>query len=49
MDSAAPVLKLGDQELTWDRAALLAREWGLDNLAVRLEQLERAKGIEPSS
>jgi DNA polymerase-1 len=49
MDSTAPVSKLGDQSPTWGRAAVLAREWGLDNLAKRLEQLERAKGIEPSS
>ncbi len=49
MDSAAPVPELGDQEPTWDRAAVLARDWGLNNLAVRLDQLERAKGIEPSS
>jgi DNA polymerase I len=49
MDSAAPVPKLADQVLTWNKAALLAREWGLNNLAVRLEELERAKGIEPSS
>jgi DNA polymerase I len=49
MDSAAPVPKLDSQVPTWDKAALLAREWGLNNLAVRLEELERAKGIEPSS
>jgi DNA polymerase I len=49
MDSAAPVPELGDQEPTWGTAAVLARDWGLNNLAVRLDQLERAKGIEPSS
>ena len=49
MDSAAPVPELSDQIPTWDRAAVLAREWSLNNLALRLDQLERAKGIEPSS
>jgi DNA polymerase-1 len=49
MDSAAPVPQLVDQVPSWDRAAALAREWGLNNLAARLEELERAKGIEPSS
>ncbi len=49
MDSTAPVPKLASQVPTWDKAALLTREWSLNNLAVRLEELERAKGIEPSS
>jgi DNA polymerase-1 len=49
MDSTAPVPELSSQIPTWDRAAVLAREWGLNNLAVRLDELERAKGIEPSS
>ncbi len=49
MDSAAPVPALSDQVPSWDKAAALAREWGLNNLAVRLDGLERAKGIEPSS
>ena len=49
MDSAAPVPELSDQIPTWDRAAALARKWSLNNLAVRLDELERAKGIEPSS
>jgi DNA polymerase-1 len=49
MDSAAPVPALSDQVPSWDKAAALARDWGLNNLAVRLDGLERAKGIEPSS
>jgi DNA polymerase-1 len=49
MDSEASVPALSDQVPNWDRAAALAREWGLNNLGTRLDGLERAKGIEPSS
>jgi DNA polymerase-1 len=36
MDASAPLPELGDQEPTWERAAALADEWGLANLAKRL-------------
>jgi DNA polymerase-1 len=39
MDAAAPLPPLDDQTPTWDRAAALAREWGLGRLAGRLEAL----------
>jgi DNA polymerase I len=39
MDSTAPVPALDDQAPTWGRAARLAREWGLERLAVRLDEL----------
>jgi DNA polymerase I len=39
MDRAAPLPPLPDQTPTWDRAAALAEEWGLERLARRLEAL----------
>jgi DNA polymerase-1 len=36
MDASAPLPALGDQEPTWERAAELADDWGLANLAKRL-------------
>ena len=39
MDRKAPLPKLGDQTPTWDKAAALAREWGLNALAKRLEEM----------
>ena len=39
MDAAAPIVPIPDQTPTWDRAAALAREWGLGRLAGRLEAL----------
>jgi DNA polymerase-1 len=39
MDPEAPLPPLDDQEPTWDEAAALAREWGLERLAGRLEAL----------
>jgi hypothetical protein len=39
MDVRAPLPPLTEQTPTWDRAASLAREWGLDRLAQRLEEL----------
>ena len=39
MDADAPLPSLDDQTPTWDRAATLAREWGLGRLAGRLEAL----------
>jgi DNA polymerase I len=42
MDRKAPLPRLADQRPTWGRAAALARQWELNQLAGRLEQL--AKG-----
>ena len=39
MDAAAPLPPLEDQEPTWERGAKLAREWGLNRLAERMETL----------
>ena len=39
MDRDAPLPPLDDQEPTWDRAAGLARDWGLGRLSGRLEAL----------
>jgi DNA polymerase-1 len=42
MDSAAPLPPLADQTPSWGKAAELAREWELNRLAQRLEDLSRA-------
>lgn len=39
MDAAAPLPPLPDMAPTWARAAALARDWELNRLAVRLEEL----------
>lgn len=39
MNKKAPLPHLRDQKPTWGRAAALAREWGLNQLASRLEDL----------
>jgi DNA polymerase-1 len=39
MDRTAPLPQLQDQAPTWGRAARMAREWELDRLAERLEEL----------
>ena len=39
MDAAAPLPPLADQRPLWGEAAALARNWGLDRLAARLEEL----------
>jgi DNA polymerase-1 len=39
MDAAAPLPDLADQTPSWDKAATLAREWGLNRLAVRLDEM----------
>ena len=39
MDRRAPIPSLRSQKPTWDKAAALAREWGLNQLAERLEKL----------
>lgn len=42
MDAAAPLPPIKDQTPTWGRAAALARDWELNRLAQRLEDLARA-------
>jgi DNA polymerase-1 len=39
LDASAPIPPLPDQTPTWGAACALAREWGLNRLADRLEQL----------
>ena len=39
MDRRAPIPSLRSQKPTWDKAAALAREWGLNQLEERLEKL----------
>jgi DNA polymerase-1 len=39
MDASAPIPALPDQAPTWAQAAALAREWGLNQLADRLQGL----------
>jgi DNA polymerase-1 len=39
MDASAPLPALKDQTPTWSRAATLARDWGLNQLAERLGRL----------
>ena len=41
MDAMAPLPPLNDQLPTWDKAAALARQWELDRLAGRLDELAR--------
>jgi DNA polymerase-1 len=43
MDSAAPLPPLADQTPSWGKAAELAREWELNRLAQRLEDLARGE------
>jgi hypothetical protein len=40
MDKEVPLPSLRSQKPTWDKAAVLAQEWELDQLARRLEELE---------
>jgi DNA polymerase-1 len=42
MNKTAPVPVLHDQKPTWERAAALAKEWGLKRLAERLQSMHRA-------
>jgi DNA polymerase-1 len=42
MDAAAPLPPLDDQTPSWGKAAELARDWELNRLAQRLEELARA-------
>ena len=39
MDAAAPIPPLADQTPTWDKAAARARDWALNRLADRLDEL----------
>lgn len=39
MNRKAPLPRLPDQVPTWQKAAVLAREWDLKQLAVRLDEL----------
>jgi DNA polymerase I len=41
MDRRAPLPRFAGQKPTWDRAAALAREWQLNQLANRLDELAR--------
>jgi hypothetical protein len=41
MDARAPLPALDDQSPNWDRVAALARDWELNRLADRLEELAR--------
>jgi DNA polymerase-1 len=43
MDRSAPLPSLRNQMPTWNKAAALAREWELRNLAARLEQMSERK------
>src|SRR6185369_15898497 len=43
MNPKAPLPKLPDQTPTWDKAARLAAEWQLRQLAERLQALARGK------
>jgi DNA polymerase-1 len=44
MDASAPLPPRSDRTPTWDKAAALAREWELNRLAERLEELVRSTG-----
>ena len=43
MDPSAPLPRLEDQTPTWARAAALARDWELNRLAARLDELAAAQ------
>ena len=40
MDASAPLPSLANQKPTWDKAAALANEWGLNQLAERIKVTE---------
>jgi DNA polymerase I len=42
MDTSAPLPPIPDQTPSWGRAAELVRQWGLDRLAQRLDDLAKA-------
>jgi hypothetical protein len=39
MDAKAPLPLLADQEPTWGSASTFARDWGLNQLADRLDEM----------
>jgi hypothetical protein len=41
MDRKAPLPRVAAQKPTWTKAAALAREWELNQLASRLEELAK--------
>lgn len=47
MDRKAPVPSLRMQKPTWDKAAALAREWELNQLAKRLDELAKSSAARP--
>jgi hypothetical protein len=49
MDRKARLPRLGEQKPTWRRAAALAREWELKQLAKRLEELAAQSSTAKSS
>jgi exodeoxyribonuclease-3 len=48
MDPTAPLPALANQSPTWDRAANLARDWQLDRLAQRFDELASASRPKPA-
>jgi DNA polymerase I len=48
MNAAAPIPCLVDQTPRWAEAAALVREWGLDRLADRFAELDRAFSADPT-
>ena len=48
MNTKAPLPRLPDQAPTWDKAAVLARDWELQQLADRLEKLANGEPSSPS-
>jgi DNA polymerase I len=49
MDATAPIRLIDDQVATWNKAAILARDWGLDRLADRLKGLAAAAAADVES
>jgi DNA polymerase-1 len=45
MDASAPLPPIKDQTPSWGRAAALARDWELNRLAQRLEDLAKAEAL----
>jgi DNA polymerase-1 len=45
MDPKAPLPRIPNQNPTWRKAAALARDWDLKQLAERLEELASGKAI----
>jgi len=45
MDASAPLPAIPDQSPRWEKAAALARDWELNRLAQRLEDLAKAEAL----